>query len=293
MGAHSKLAIVFASGLAIGLYLLGSRGLENVVELARLERIDVLINEARKFVRPQAAAFAVDPAAARRIDEDLDYLTAKRIGSLEGWRVFLARYGSGGHAQSAKSEIDKLLLSAKAPQPAAAKSTNGMSPDARAESEPAPPSPLSLSAEIVAPRGDAVRDELEPPPGGATTDEVVGFTREWGDGKVQPQPASLMDRLTAAPEPAPTAKTANVSAKVVPDVRSKPRATHSTQRTALASPSSRSRQHARSCAFRFECHWRALTPPLILLALLGERPKHSRAFGQRVADARLTNIRGR
>ena len=291
MSALFKSAIVIAFGLAIGLYSLGSMSLENVVKSVRLERIVVLINEALSSVRPQAVTIPVDLAAARRVDEDLDYLTAERTGSLEGWRAFLARHGSGSHAQSASSEIDELLLSETAPMPAAAQATNGKSPDATAESEPAPPAPLSLSADIAVATRDEASDQPDAPPGAPARDEGAPSSR--GDGKVQPQPASLMDGLSAAPEPASTATPANVSAKDGPDARSKPRDAHSRHRAALSSPGPEPTRRARPCAFRFECHWRALTLQPILMALLGERPKHAPLSGRTVAEARSTDFPGR
>ena len=70
-----------------------------------------MISKAVAPLKPQAAVFAVDPAAAARVAEDLDYRIAERIGSVEGWRSFLAVHGSGVHAQSATGEVERLLLS--------------------------------------------------------------------------------------------------------------------------------------------------------------------------------------
>ena len=66
--------------------------------------------EERSAAKPEVAGALVDPAAAARVDEDLDYMIAQRRGSVEGWRSFLAAHGSGVHAQSAKEEVEKLLL---------------------------------------------------------------------------------------------------------------------------------------------------------------------------------------
>ena len=59
--------------------------------------------------RREAAVEPVDPAAVARIDEDLDYTIARRVGSPAGWRAFLADHGSGAHADSARAEFDRLL----------------------------------------------------------------------------------------------------------------------------------------------------------------------------------------
>ena len=64
------------------------------------------------------------------IDEELDYLVAKRLGSLAGWRAFLATHGSGAYAQSARAEVERLLPTGKAPAPAAPGVSNGASTDA-------------------------------------------------------------------------------------------------------------------------------------------------------------------
>ena len=91
--------------------------------------------EERPAAKPEVAGALVDPAAAARVDEDLDYLIAQRRGSVEGWRSFLAAHGTGVHAQSAREEVEKLLLAEKAPTPPGAEVSNGASTDAKAVSE--------------------------------------------------------------------------------------------------------------------------------------------------------------
>src|SRR5271166_3019265 len=85
MSALFKYAIVLASGFAIGAYVHGPIGLEQVAKLAQTDGLDIVISNTVAHLRPEAAAIVVDPADARRVDEDLDYLIAKRIGTLEGW----------------------------------------------------------------------------------------------------------------------------------------------------------------------------------------------------------------
>jgi hypothetical protein len=97
---------------------------------------------------PEAAAAPVELAAAARLDEDLDYRIAQRIGSLEGWRAFLAAHGTGFHAQAARAEVDKLLLAEKAPAPGDGKSSNrDTSSIATAADESAPRAPPSQRTE--------------------------------------------------------------------------------------------------------------------------------------------------
>ena len=77
--------------------------------------------EERSAAKPEVAGAFVDRPAAARVDEDLDYKIAQRKGSVEGWRSFLAAHGSGtSMPQSAKAEVEKLLLAGQDPAPAAA-----------------------------------------------------------------------------------------------------------------------------------------------------------------------------
>ena len=111
MSAPFKYAFVLALGLAFGFCIHARPNLEEVAKLAWLDEINVTINKAVARLKPQAAVFAVDPVAAARVGEDLDYRIAERIGSVEGWRLFLAVHGSGVHAQTATGEVERLLLS--------------------------------------------------------------------------------------------------------------------------------------------------------------------------------------
>jgi hypothetical protein len=138
-----KYAIVLALGLALGFYVHGLLSLEDVAKLKWLDEINVIIKKPFVAARP-AVVPSVDPAAAALLDEDLDYRIAQRIGSLDGWRSFLTAHGSGVHAQSAREEVEKLLLAEKAPTPPGAEVSNGASTDTKAVSEvmgSAPPSP--------------------------------------------------------------------------------------------------------------------------------------------------------
>jgi len=62
---------------------------------------------------------AVAPTSVER-DEALDYRTAERVDSLEGWRAFLAAHPTGSFAQLARAQIEKMLpdgtASASAPE---------------------------------------------------------------------------------------------------------------------------------------------------------------------------------
>ncbi len=97
----------------------------------------------------ESAVAPVGAPASASIDEELDYLVAKRLGSLAGWRGFLATHGSSVYAQSARAEVERLLLAEKAPAPAAAEVSNGASTDVRAESGAMDPVPPPTGTEVA------------------------------------------------------------------------------------------------------------------------------------------------
>jgi hypothetical protein len=101
-----KYAIVLALAVAIGAYIvLGPLSLDDFFP-SHPER------EALADLEPP-------PASSASIDEELDYMVAKRLGSLEGWRAFLAAHANGAYAHSAQAEVRKRLgvndASAEAP----------------------------------------------------------------------------------------------------------------------------------------------------------------------------------
>jgi hypothetical protein len=49
------------------------------------------------------------PASPASIDEEVDYMVAERLASLEGWRAFLAGHQRGAYAQSARAEVAQRL----------------------------------------------------------------------------------------------------------------------------------------------------------------------------------------
>ena len=163
--------------------------------------------EERSAAKPEVAGALVDPAAAARVDEDLDYMIAQRKGSVEGWRSFLAAHGSGVHAQSAKAEVEKLLLAGQDPAPAAAEVSNGSSTDAKTGSEVVGSAPPDPATEVAALTPDEIckRDgeRLERLRSRPTNDEAARFAGELGCEKLRPQLLDLMESLGyAAPAPA-------------------------------------------------------------------------------------------
>ena len=172
--------------------------------------------EERPAAKPEVAGGLVDPAAAARVDEDLDYRIAQRKSSVEGWRSFLAAHGSGVHAQSAKAEVEKLLLAGQDPAPAATEVSNGSSTDAKTGSAvvgSAPPDPgtevAALTPDEICKRDGERLERLRSKP---TSDEAARFAGELGCEKLRPQLLGLMESLgyaaspPAAAPPIPSAK---------------------------------------------------------------------------------------
>src|SRR5580693_4747681 len=97
--------------------------------------------------KPQAEVPAVDPIAAAKVDEDLDYRIAERTKSTEGWRAFLAAHPDGPHAQSARAELDKLAppMTPPAPTPAAPAPDTGAADTAIPSGNVPPPLPSTGS----------------------------------------------------------------------------------------------------------------------------------------------------
>jgi hypothetical protein len=207
-----KYAIVLALGLALGFYVHGLLSLEDVAKLKWLDEINVIIKKPFVAARP-AVVPSVDPAAAALLDEDLDYRIAQRIWSLDGWRSFLTAHGSGVHAQSAREEVEKLLLAEKAPAPPGAEVSNGASTDTKAVSEVMGSAPPSPGVEVAALRPDEIckrdGDRLERLRSSPTGDEAARFANELGCERLRPQLLDLMGSLGyAAPTP-PAAEVSN------------------------------------------------------------------------------------
>ena len=142
--------------------------------------------------KPKVAGALVDRAAAARVDEDLDYKIAQRKGSVEGWGSFPRRsWEPGVHAQSAKAEVEKLLLAGQDPAPAAAEVSNGSSTDAKTGSEvvgSAPPDPgtevAALTPDEICKRDGERLERLRSRP---TNDEAARFAGELGCEKLRQQ----------------------------------------------------------------------------------------------------------
>jgi hypothetical protein len=105
-----KYAFALAFVVAIGVYVaFGPLSVEDIAP-------DSAQREAESaFVEPLPPTHPATPAS---IDEELDYMVARRLASLEGWRAFLTAHANGAYAQSAKAEVARLLGAGNAPQDA-------------------------------------------------------------------------------------------------------------------------------------------------------------------------------
>jgi hypothetical protein len=185
MGALFKSSIFLALAIAIGVYLYLSLSDDDVAS-----------------VPPEAsvASVAAAPEAAQAdIDDDLvDYLAARQIGSLEGWRAFLTAHGSGLHAQLARAEVEKLLPAEKTPPPAIAEVSHRASPDGQAANEADPATP-SAGTQVAAatPEDVCKRDEerLQRLRGNPSSDEAARFANELSCENLRPQLLALIEDL--------------------------------------------------------------------------------------------------
>ena len=212
MRAFVSSSIFLALAISIGVYLYLTLSDEDVTSLPP---------EASVAPATAVPVAPVAEAAQTHIDDDLvDYLAARHIGSLEGWRAFLTAHGSGPHAQLARDELEKLLHAEKTPAPAIAEAPHGASPDEQATSEAARPAANPAGTE-VAPQmlGEICRrDEgrLERLRSNPTSEEAARFANELRCEKLRPQLLGLMVSLSSS-TPAPAA--AGVSNGASPDAK--------------------------------------------------------------------------
>jgi hypothetical protein len=275
-------------------YLYARPSLEEIAKLRWLDDIRVTISKSLAYATPKAEVSPVDPIAAAKVDEDLDYRIAERTKSLEGWRAFLTAHPDGPHAQSVRAELDKLATPVRTPAPAAEQTPDRAPPDTKAPSDvvsPAPPSAGPEAATLASDeicRGDA--DRLDQLSNSLTSDGVIRFLIELRCEKLRPQLIRLAERLEApAPKPdaADHAHVLSASISQEPDV--------STINPPLppkraAEPPNKSRPSIVSGGVpprRPASASTASSLPPILLALFGEHPKSSARFHRTRAGGRF------
>ena len=120
-----------------------------------------------------SAAVAAAPPTAPDSAEASDYRTAERVGSLDGWRAFLAVHPDGSYARLARAEIDKLLAGQKIEA---------------SRTEVLPP----LSADELCKRDEDRLVRLRANP---TSEEAERFASELNCEKLRPQLSRLMESL--------------------------------------------------------------------------------------------------
>jgi hypothetical protein len=263
------------------IYAYAPPSLEEMAKPRWLDDISVAINRSLA-AQPQAEISSVDPIAAAKVDEDLDYRIAERTNSTEGWGAFLAAHPDGPHAQSARAELDQLARPMTPSAPTAAPVPDTGAADAKVPSGNSPPSLASTGLDAATPGSDEIckgdENRLQGLSNSPTSDGIIRLLIELRCEKLRPQLLNLAKRLddkapaapadaaqdaSSNPPPAPGAsKDASIQA-----VKSRTPGSQHRARPSVASHSSEPKRHAN--------HEKAASLPPFLLALFGERPKSS------------------
>ena len=185
------------------------------------------------------------PAGSASVDEERDYVVARRLGSVAGWQAFLAAHENSVYSPFAKAEIARLLpekvsngaspnanVSSAAAEPAllspgkevavtpppAAEVASGATRDPKAVAEAARPVPPSAATGVMAFAPEEVCkrdiDRLARLLSSPTRDEAARFANELGCEELRPQLQRLLENLRDT-VPAPAA--AEVPNGVFPD----------------------------------------------------------------------------
>ena len=106
-----RYAIVLALAVAVGAYIAtGPISLDGFLP-SHPDR-EALISQLE-------SAPPAPPASPASFDEELDYMVAKRLATLDGWRAFLGAHANGAYAQAARAEVERRLGVESAPAAAA------------------------------------------------------------------------------------------------------------------------------------------------------------------------------
>ncbi len=273
-------------------YLFARPSLEEMAKLRWLDDISVAISTSLA-AKPQAVVPAVDPIAAAKVDEDLDYRIAERTKSTEGWRAFLAAHPDGPHAQSSREELDKLAPPMTPAAPTAAQAPDTGAADTKIPSEVVSPPPPSAGTETARVASDEIcksdEDRLEQLSKSPTSDGIIRLLIEMRCEKLRPQLVRLAENQDEQPragtgdvahvysasisaEPAVSAINSPLPPRRAAEPPTKPR-------LSVVSPSLQSRRRASAST--------APSLPPILLALFGEHPKSSATFRRTRAGGRV------
>jgi hypothetical protein len=204
------------SALAIpAIYACAPSSVKEIAKPRWLHDIGVAVS-ASLAAKSEPEVSSVDPIAAAKVDEDLDYRIAERTKSTEGWRAFLAAHPDGPHAQAARAELDKLAPPASSAPAAATLAPPAQAPgvqaaDAKVPSESVSPSPQSTESDGARVASDETcrgdEDRLQRLSGSPTSDGILRLLIDLHCEKLRPELLSLAKRLDDKP-PAPSADAA-------------------------------------------------------------------------------------
>jgi len=254
MSTIFKYAVVLVIPTSI-LWIYGLPNFENVLKMAILDVSSINIKSILETSTPEFQP--VDAAAAARVDEDLDYRIAQRVGSSEAWRTFIAAHGSSDRAQRARAELKSLNSDEMPP----AQDAEDVLTDARGAGDiKRPASPSTAEAATLAPdrsgeRMDysaAVTDVLKDASPIAPTENVAAQPAR---PPIENQVASLTpNSVVPVSADSPLPPTRERSLVQVPKSQAMP--PDETHRTESAHRL-KSKRHARGCVFRgAACYWR-------------------------------------
>jgi hypothetical protein len=260
-------------------YLYARPSLEEMSKPRWLADIGVAISTSLA-AKPQAEVPAVDPIAAAKVDEDLDYRIAERTKSTEGWRAFLAAHPGGAHAQSARAELDKLAPPMTPAAPTAAQAPDTGAADTTIPSGKVPPPLPSTESDAASVASDEIcrgdEDRLQRLSDSLSSDGVIRLLIELRCEKLRPQLVSLAKGLDdKAPAPADATQDAPtrvlpgpvVSSPPLPPPRSLANEPSKRLRSTLSSRGVEPKRHA--------TRWTAPNLPELLLAFFGGGPRNS------------------
>jgi hypothetical protein len=231
--------------------------------------------------KPQAEVPVVDPIAAAKVDEDLDYRIAQRAKSTEGWRSFLTAHPVGPHAQSAHAELDKLAPPMTPAAPTAPQAPDTGAADTTIPSGNVPPLLPSTGSDAATVPSDEIcrgdEDRLQRLSDSPTSDGVIRLLIELRCEKLRPQLLSLAKRLDDKAPSAPADAAQDASSSVLPGpVASTPPLPPPRMRTNEPSKRLRSTLSSRGVEpKRHATRWTAPNLPELLLAFFGGGPRNS------------------
>jgi hypothetical protein len=285
---------MLALALAVpAVYAYAPPRLKDVGKLQWLDDISVIIDKSLASAKPQADVPPVDPVAAAKVDEDLDYRIAERTKSLEGWRAFLTAHPDGPHAQSARAELDGLAAPVAPPAPAAGQALDHAPPDTKIPSEVVSPPPQSAGTEAAKVASDEIckgdEDRLEQLSKSPTSDGIIRFLIEMRCEKLRPQLLRLAENQDDQPRAGDGDVTHVVSASISPEPVVSAVDSPLPPRRAAEAPS---KPHPSIVSRGLQLRRRASAStapslPPILLALFGGHPKSSAAFRRTRAGGRF------